>query len=191
MTPDYTYLLKNGQRLEIYQDEDPNDPRERDNCATFYFKHNSYKLAKEIEIDDSDCENRDDELQEIKKEAEICAVLPVSLYDHGGITIRTGRASGRDCGTIGRAFVTKKQAEANGWDEAQALQCIEDEVKTYAQYLEGDVYGYQVKENITRTRQDTGETKEAREDTGDGCRGFYGLDSILDEFKDQEPQKIR
>ena len=74
------------------------------------------------------------------------------LYDHSGLTMNTtGFSCGWDSGQVGMIVVSKEKArEAWGWkiltrDRVQrVLDTLDEEVKEYAQYLEGEVYGFRV-----------------------------------------------
>lgn len=107
-------------------------------------------------------------------------ILPLSLYDHSGISMSVGRASGWDCGQVGFIYcdVTKAREElatslcdAAGWNspcndwmnpgkqitlKEITERCLRAEVETYDQYLRGDVYGYEAGD--------------------DSCWGFFGHD---------------
>lgn len=104
--------------------------------------------------------------------------LPLYLYDHSGITMSTGAFScAWDSGKVGFVFCSLAQARIEHslpdatWEtsltyceESMTLReavskLMAQEVKTYAQFLEGEVYGYEV------THNETG--KE------DSCWGFY------------------
>ena len=93
-------------------------------------------------------------------------LLPLYLYDHGGITMNTGGFSCPwDSGPVGFIYTTMELArkEWSGTDEeirAKALACLEAEVKVYDQYLTGDVWGYVIED-------DEGEIV-------DSCWDFYG-----------------
>lgn len=109
--------------------------------------------------------------------------LPISMYEHSGISIWLGEKSGHpdarwDCSTIGFAYVEKCTAEKEGalladekglyngrksWQE-WAYAMMESEMEVYNQYVTGEVFGYMV-------------------EGGDGycndsCWGFYGTDEI-------------
>jgi hypothetical protein len=97
-------------------------------------------------------------------------ILPLYLYDHSGITMSTGRvgcfADRWDSGQVGWIFITRKQLLEN-WPNlpaaeqaAKAIECLEQDVATYDEYLTGQVYGY-----IVSTPED---------DHADSCWGFYG-----------------
>lgn len=119
----------------------------------------------------------------IRKEYGARVILPLYVYEHSGITMRSGmpigpkltredvRSSGRfmgddagwDTSTVGFTFDTPEKVKEcigdNATDE-QIQKALEGEVEVYARYLEGDVTYYQVFD----------------EETGynEGCGGFVG-----------------
>lgn len=91
-------------------------------------------------------------------------ILPLYLYDHGGITISTGSFSCPwDSGQVGYIYLTP-QTIADEWqgDRDKAESYLRGEVETYDQYLTGDVYGFIIED-------DEGDTLES-------CWGFFGAD---------------
>jgi len=96
-------------------------------------------------------------------------VLPLYLYDHSGITMRTTPFSCPwDSGQVGVIFVEKnKVREEYGWKVITAkrkekiLERLKGEVETYDQYLRGEVYGFR---------------KLVDGEEVDSCWGFYGSD---------------
>jgi len=96
-------------------------------------------------------------------------VLPLYLYDHSGITISTGRFSCPwDSGQVGFIYMEldKAKKEFTCTDEAdlrkKAEAYLEQEVKTYDQYLTGAVYGY--------------DALDWEGDSIDSCWGFFGYE---------------
>lgn len=89
-------------------------------------------------------------------------MLPLHVYEHGGITMSTGRFSCPwDSGQAGWIYATMNQvrAEFDG-DVQKATACLEAEVQEYDQFLTGDVWGYVIED------EDGYEV--------DSCWGFYG-----------------
>jgi hypothetical protein len=92
------------------------------------------------------------------------------LYDHSGISISTSPFSCRwDSGQIGFVLVSKKQAleeyggvRVSSKTKVKIESVVEAEVKTYTQYVEGEVYGFQI--------------VDEDDDIVDSCYGFYGTD---------------
>lgn len=119
-------------------------------------------------------------------------MLPLYLYDHSGITMSTGRFSCPwDSGQVGWIYVTKEtirkemmrpQPLKKGQkhpdyklikhvtkkDIAHAEEHLRNEVKTYDQYLTGDVYGFVI---------------EDMDGEGDSCWGFFGMDDCIESAK--------
>ena len=192
--PDET-KTENGRRLDIYQEQDPESPREWDNTCIMACDHRDYNLG---DIQDAhalsrcmvcgadteaECEeNQEDDPHERKNIIvhESLAWLPLNLYDHSGITMSIGDPArgmdhgGWDTSTVGVAYVTKKKAKeafGEGWEfrtKSEWEETIRQEVATYDQYLTGDVWHY------TITNEKTGEEE-------DGCGGFFGIESIYQE----------
>jgi len=76
------------------------------------------------------------------KSENIC-ILPLYLYDHSGITMRTSPFSCQwDSGQVGFIYCTKERCDELGADFSKAEDCLRAEVEEYDQYLTGDVYGY-------------------------------------------------
>lgn len=84
------------------------------------------------------------------------AILPISMYDHSGITLWLGSTMGHvdaqwDCSSVGFAYVEKDKAEEEmpqrgqlpGTDWKQwAYKMMESEMNVYDQYVRGNVYGW-------------------------------------------------
>ena len=101
------------------------------------------------------------------------AILPVYLLDHSGLTVSTASfCDPWDSGQVGWIYVTcEKFLKETGYTKAQwpgrAIEMLNNEVKTYDQYLTGDVYGFQEFE-----LDEDGDWIE----TENSCWGFYGCD---------------
>lgn len=93
---------------------------------------------------------------------DIAICLPLYLYDHSGITISHGAFSCKwDSGQVGWHYIAKAKLEDEfDGDEAKAMKRLECEIKTYDDYLQGNVWGYVI------------ENEEG--DDVDSCWGFYG-----------------
>jgi hypothetical protein len=109
--------------------------------------------------------------------------LPLYLYDHGGITMRTGAfGCPWDSGQVGWIYITPEKAREcftlkpeDPIDEDRVLELLRAEVKEYDQYLTGDIW-YFVLEKGT-TCGDCGHTTWEHEDS---CGGFYANDKDED-----------
>ena len=190
---------------EIVQEESPESPREWDNVGTMICWHRNYTLGDEqpdmtpdefkdklvsqhtnsisnwVDLAYPDADDDDPEAVEFNDRLvsewleQNTVMLPLYLYDHSGITMRTSSFSCNwDSGQVGFIYCTKEKAmkelgcSENEWRE-RATDCLEGEVETYDQYLTGDVYGYIIKD-------EQGEEEES-------CWGFFGYDYCEQEAK--------
>ena len=144
-----------GHEIVIKADSTPDDPRSWDNAGTIVTWHRRYELGDERPRIDP---------QEWLAEHKNDIVLPIYMYDHSGITINTtGFSCPWDSGQVGYIFITRKDA-VKEWGkklctkdvEKRAIAYLKCEVKTYDDYLTGNVYGYDI---------DDGD--------GDSCWGYY------------------
>lgn len=103
--------------------------------------------------------------------------LPLYLYDHGGITIRTYPFScSWDSGQVGWIWVTRKQVKeflGEGVTDGEVREFLKEEVKIYDQYIVGDIFGYVLEGKIKCP-----ECGHIEYDLKDSCWGFYGSESI-------------
>ncbi len=204
------YRLKSGNILRIIHDESPESPREWDNLGKMICCHGNYSLGDKqiegklaqmreiisdlnieayIEGIDPDYLDDEDKLQEFIEAKEGAVVLPLYLYDHSGITMNTTGFSCRwDSGQVGWIYVSKERiieeyGDASEESLEKARKVLESEVRTYAQYLEGDVYGFNV------IKKDTCSFGHEHEETLDSCWGFYGDDptknGMMDHIDDE------
>lgn len=113
--------------------------------------------------------------------------LPLYLLDHSGLSISTGSFGDPwDSGQVGWIYMARETFLAEtGWDEQlwpdKAIEMMQGSVKTYDQYLTGDVYGFTVYEN-TGT-----EEKPSWDETDNSCWGFYGNDIKENGIADNVP----
>jgi len=106
-------------------------------------------------------------------------ILPLFLYDHSGITMSTGRFSCPwDSGQVGWIYVTKEKAREEYGKKRiskamkkKIVTYLVGEVKTYDQYLTGDVWYYNIEDP---------DGKDV-----DSCGGMYGSD-----YTEKECQEI-
>lgn len=149
-------------RMKIGYDHDPeNNPRLWDNFGTMVCQHNRYRLGDTVRRVDLNGAH----------------YLPIYLYDHGGITIKTYPFSCPwDSGLVGYIFVEHdKILDRYGDLSNQTLHevehCLKREVSIYDLYLRGCVYHY---------------TIEYEDGSIDSCGGYFieygddGLGGILE-----------
>jgi hypothetical protein len=181
-TPFKTYT-KGNKTLEIFADNDPQNPREDENLSTMVCLHNRYSLGDKHSYKQDDYNSWDEMKEAIIKKEKTAIILPLYLYDHSGITIRTTPFGDRwDSGQVGFVFISKEKIRTEYGVKRitkflidRVTFYIKSEVKTYDQYLTGDVYGFKLLENGEET---------------DSCWGFFGSDvltnGILDNLNDVE-----
>lgn len=166
---------KDGKIVQIFQDENPQDPRkEWDNLGRMFTSHKRYQLGDE-QFDPEKFSGWEEAETYLRKEKGAVAVAPLYLYDHSGLRIKIGSFQGLlpqghaefDSGQVGFIYVTKDDVQKEYGKVtpetiAKAKKVMQGEVETYDQYLSGDVYG--VKVTDPKTGKD------------DSVWGFYGLD---------------
>jgi hypothetical protein len=160
------YRWKN-YNAEIVKDADPQNPREeRDNLGTMVFLHKRYQLGDKHDLSS-------DEVVAMTKRDDIIW-LPVYMFDHSGLTLRTDPSEfqacdphGWDWGQLGIIYVTHADV-LREWEVKEVTPELRErvervlriEVETYSQYLQGDVWGYSVTDSDGTVL--------------DSCYGFYG-----------------
>jgi hypothetical protein len=154
-----------GYTIKIYCDENAESPREWDNIGNMLCFHNRYKLgdeqALELWSETKECKLKDihnycdswDEIEEIlRKDFNAIVILPLYLYDHSGITIKTSPFGCRwDSGQVGFIFVPKdrilKEFNAKRLTKSilfKAEEILNSEIKIYDDYIHGEIYGYKI-----------------------------------------------
>jgi len=170
-----TYIvetLTNGEfKAIITPDSDTDSPRTWDNVGTVALHT---RTARHYGFGD---ETLDGEyLQEIVSSPDYLH-LPIYLYDHSGITIRTSRFSCTwDTLCVGIIYVKRSElpdlAQQWGhtpWTDEQVLDILKSEIDTLDQYLTGEVYRYCI--------------EDADGNELDSCGGIYGLEDAKSEAK--------
>ena len=165
--------VKDGAGYEaryLISDHDAESPREWDNFGTMLCFHKRYDLGDDTEGKTSEDFNGWEEVEAyLRKEKKAVVVLPLYLYDHSGISMRTyrhGQHASWDCGQVGFIYITAEALKKEGVTKAKAEKILIGEVETYDQYLRGDCYTL-VKETYTANK-----TKIDHDTLG----GFYGYE---------------
>lgn len=173
--------------LQIFQDEDPPNPREWDNLGTMVCWHRNYALG-----DKHDFQSPKDFLASIK--SRVAVMLPLYLMDHSMLTIRTYPFDGIygrwDSGQVGFIYITKEQIRKEMCYTsrkrknpdlrrikriskelmARAQSILMSEVSVYNDYLQTNTWGFQ----LLRGGEDI-----------HSCWGFYGTDWKANGLADQ------
>lgn len=186
-----------GFEINIYQDENPEDPREWDNLGTMTCFHSRYNLGDKHDFDsveevwtslayDAGFDIEKLEEMELADVIEIAnnnyVILSLYLYDHSGITMRTRPFSCPwDSGQVGIIYVSNEKAKKElGIDGDSyyregltAADILKGEVETYDKFISGEVYGYNT--------EPTHRNKSI--DCNDSCWGFYDYEQMVEEAK--------
>ena len=191
----YETIEREGFTGKIFQDDcDFDTPRDWDNLGKMICWHNRYNLG-DVKLLENYSESKEcklknlteycngwEEVEEVlRKEFGAVVILPLFLYDHSGISMRTfshGQHAGWDGGYVGFIYATKadilKEYSVKRITKAiktKVEKILTSEVETYSQYLEGDVYFYNVED-------ENGEVVES-------CGGFYGMKYAIEEVNSQ------
>ena len=131
--------------IEIYRDENPEDPREyMDYLGTIVYKKDSrYLLGHEAKTSA--------EMDQISNSPDYIT-LPVYAYIHGNVVLNTtGFTCPWDSGQSGFIYVAKEKVrneyEAECIDSnlrKKVQKVLKSEVETFSDILSGNVYGYRV-----------------------------------------------
>ena len=169
-----------GFMARIIQDEDAESPREWDNLGTMVCGNRRYNLGdKDPGYKTKDFDGWAGMAAAIMRDHPGCVILPLFLYDHSGITMRTNPFNCPwDSGQVGFIFASAEKIRKE-WNCKQIRKPIRDkviaslecEVATYDMHLRGDCYGYIIE-------------NEAGEEL-DSCWGFLGMDHITSEVSEQ------
>jgi hypothetical protein len=166
-------------KIRIVADQSPESPREWSNLGVMVCDHRRYNLG-----DRKPTERERDALRRggwallsrylRRHGGMIGELIKIGLIDHSGVTVYAGGGAhqcdpgGWDSGTVGWIYATRETVAACGTPPELIEQGLKDEIAVYAQYLEGDVYGFV----IERGRGKLGIGGEIL----DSCWGFYGSD---------------
>lgn len=155
-----------NHKINIEQDQDPQNPRDDDNLGTMVCFHGRYNLGDKDHGLTSDQFKGWEGLKEyLGQELNAYVILPIFMYDHSGITIRTTPFSCQwDSGQIGFIYATcdkiKEEFDTMEITQAKIQKYLESEINAYDQYLTGDVYGFQIEGELC----------------SHSCWGFFGSD---------------
>ena len=157
-------------KLVLKHDNHADSPRTWCNLGTMICFHNRYDLGDSHSYSSDDYSSWEEMEKDLIKKENTAVILPLYLYDHSVVTISTAPFSNRwDSGQVGFILVSKETALADFGGKIVTAKLkqkiekqLEGEVETYAQFLEGDVYGFCIED----------------EDGNhiDSCYGFYGSD---------------
>jgi hypothetical protein len=164
-----------GYVVKLVQDTDPMNPREWDEgiMGTMVCFHKRYDLGDKTDLKSENFSGWAEMKTYLEEELGANIIIPLYLLDHSGLWMRAGRnfsdvdSGGWDSGCVGFIYTTPKCIRdmygikhITAKKFTQAENELYQEVRTYSDYLEGDVCGYVVED-------EEGETVES-------CWGYYG-----------------
>ena len=160
-----------GHEIEVFSDEDAESPNDWGNDEIFLvYDHRDFCVKREG-FDPDDIFER---MQDGKKTYDGYWFFPVYAYIHSGVALSLGSNQFlpypfNDRWNVSfKGFALVKRARGAWWNENKAYEAAEGLIKTWNQYLSGEVYGY---------------TSEVG-----GCCGFYGdkgMAQMIKEAKDE------
>ena len=160
--------------VRTYYDNYPDNPRNWDNLGTMVCFHKRYDLGDTTDYRSQDYDAWGDLRNDIEENEGEVTILPLYLYDHGGITIRTSPFGCQfDSGQVGFIYVSKDKIEKEGIDESKVIEYLENEVETYDKFLRGECFGYKVfKIKICSLGH-------KHEEEVESCFGYYDEDDCM------------
>jgi hypothetical protein len=153
-----------GLKVFVCTDPYPQNPRtEWDNAGTMVCFHKKYNLG-----DRHDFPTPEAFRLWWEEYGEGGTLLPLYLYDHSGITMRTTPFTCPwDSGQVGWIYMTVAKAKSEGIQDP--VSYLGGEVATYDEYLTGNVYGFSV--------------EDSEGDILDSSWGYVGLEHCREEAR--------
>ncbi|MGH9391383.1 MAG: hypothetical protein ACRD1Z_17390, partial [Vicinamibacteria bacterium] len=154
--------------VEIHTDPDAESPREWSNIGKMICFHKRYTLGDKHDFKHDDFSGWAELEKHLREKEGAVLVLPLYLFDHSGITMRTEPFGDPwDSGQVGLIYATEAAILEAFLKKKLGSRVLElarknliGEVKDYDDFLTGQVYGYIIKD-------------ENGEDV-DSCWGFFG-----------------
>ena len=191
-----TIVLNEGveRTFEIWRDQEPPDPRENDNLGTICCAHKRYLLG-----DEQIASDQYSSLGEfaIRKFGADGIFMPVYLMDHSGLSISTTDFGCQwDSGVVGVIGVSKEKilkeyGEDRPSDE-QIKEYLKGEIKEYDKYIQGEGYGFTLREKNPDCSHCNREGEWDEVHSGGGFLGDDFLNNgILDELSKEEYEIVK
>ena len=166
---------RNGHTVKILVDVEPESPRDWDNVGTMIVKHPRYNLGdRPFDSDEEAAMHRGFDVfsryMRLVHKAKV--VLPLSIYDHSGLSMWVGTPytdsyRSWDSSFVGAIVAFTEDIVKEGISADNVEEILRSEVDVYDQYLRGDIYGFDIQKDD--------------EETVESCFGFYGLDEVKQE----------
>jgi hypothetical protein len=143
MRPFETFEHK-GHTIALYTDPDPQSPAEWDNLGTITYMKGARQVLGMEAVDS-------DDIVTLLQRPDIIS-LNVYAYVHSGVALQTSPFSDPwDSGQSGIIYTTEKEAlkafsrkRMTPALRQKVYKLLRAEVKTFSEYLNGEVYGYEI-----------------------------------------------
>lgn len=185
MEPIQTINLKGGYRIELHYDENPETPRNWDNLGTLYSNSRSYDFDGHsiTELIEDVGGSRYDNVIPWDLIGKKYYYLKVWIYDHSGITLRTGESNPWGSGYTSwdsylyGVIVCDKKKACKEYGYKRACKALQEKVEKYLdgeiddldKWVSGEIYGFR--------------TFDADDNEIDSCWGFYSEEEAIEEAK--------
>jgi len=141
--------------VTVKYDDSPENPREWYNMGKMVCFDKRYSLGDKHYYNPNDYNSFEELKKDILKNEKVGVILPLYLYEHGGVCVKTSPFScSFDSRQIGFIFSTREEILKNfrGKILTEKLKtsvekCLQKEVEVYSQYLNGEIYGYEITKN--------------------------------------------
>jgi hypothetical protein len=151
-----------GYKINIKYDDNASSPRDDDNRGKMICFHKRYNLGDKHDYRHEDYGSWEEMKRAIVREENAAVILPLYMYDHSGITMKTTPFNCRwDSGQVGFIIMTRKtlNEEYPTWSKewknehykgkgklqiAEAI--LRGEVETYDLFISGECYGYEIED---------------------------------------------
>lgn len=161
--------------IRIMLDPEPTDPREWDNTGTMIVRYGRYTLGdRDFESDEERAMHRGFHVFEryMRMCKDALRVLPLSVYEHSGMTMWVGApiTSGYrsfDSSFVGAIVAFKDRVEEMGSPVDRLDEILKGEVEEYDKYLRGEAYGFEI--------------LNSEGDVTDSCWGFSDIEDAKKE----------
>lgn len=167
--------------------DNPENPRrDFDQVSTIITDKNSDYVFSDVQI------SSEEELKEWKEQNDVVLTFPLNSYEHSGMSLSISNGypynDQWDAGQIGEVVVTRKSMKKI-WgisyltkkNTQMLTNAVKSEIEQLTQWLNGEVYGYQLFETKTCN------LNEIHEKEIDSCWGFYGYDPETNGISDEIP----
>jgi len=181
---------RNGLTAYLQQDEsDTNNPREWSNLSKMLCSHRRYSLGDDLGFNSSQFDSWNEVEQYIHANYDPVFISPLFLFDHSGITISMNGFGqfdphGFDWGQVGFVFVSRADAlkeygvkRITADIQDKILKVVSNEVKTYDNYLRGEVYSIRVEDEAG--------------DVLDSCAGYIGYEWALESAEEMLEHRLQ